>query len=129
MPSPSPGTDPFLEAPTIFSDLHDSAVTYLREIVQARLPEGYYAALGSRIYIDESRGYVTPDAGILRHGNGARSDVPKAAAAVAIATRSRPVVLRVVTEEVRESFVEIYTRDGRRLVTVIEILSRRNKTA
>ena len=31
MPSPFPGMDPFLEHPDVFSDFHDSFITYLRE--------------------------------------------------------------------------------------------------
>jgi Protein of unknown function (DUF4058) len=38
MPSPFPGMDPFLENPGIFSDFHDSFITYLRENLQANLP-------------------------------------------------------------------------------------------
>jgi hypothetical protein len=127
MPSPFPGMDPFLEDPVLFPDLHDSAATYLREMLQARLPAHYYAALGSRIYVEESRRYITPDVDVLRKGNGATS-TGQASAGAAVATRSEPLVVRVVPEEIRETFVEIYARDGRRLVTVIELLSPRNKT-
>jgi Protein of unknown function (DUF4058) len=128
MPSPFPGMDPFLEDPAIFPDLHDSAVTYLREMLQAQLPDGYYAALGSRIFIEETRRYVAPDVDVLRAGNGTSAVASSASGETAIATRSEPVVIRILPEEIRETFVEVYARDGRRLVTVIELLSLRNKT-
>jgi hypothetical protein len=122
--------DPYLEDPAIFPDLHDSAITYLRESLQARLPPGYYAALGSRVWIEESRRYVGPDVDILRRGNGVRPGEGATGAGVALAPapRSQPVVIRVLSEEMRENFVEVYARDGRRLVTVIEVLSLSNKT-
>ncbi len=50
--------------------------------------------------------------------------------AVANAPVARPVVVRVAHDEVREPFVEIYTRTdaGKRLVTSFEVLSLSNKT-
>src|SRR5262245_52924376 len=69
MPSPFPGMDPYLESPEIFPDLHDSFVTYLREVIQASLPAPYFATLGRRIWIesgqDESR---EPFIGIYTRG-------------------------------------------------------------
>jgi hypothetical protein len=121
--------DPFLEDPAIFPDLHDSAVTYAREMLQTRLPAGYYAALGSRVYIEESHRYVSPDVDVLRRNNGTpASSEATGAVASTVATRSMPIVIRVLTEEVREAFIEVYARDGQRLITVIELLSLRNKT-
>jgi len=44
--------DPYLESPEIFPDFHDSAITYLREALQASLPTPYFAKLGCRVWID-----------------------------------------------------------------------------
>ena len=55
MPSPFPGMDPYLEQPEIFPDLHDSLITYLRETLQASLPNPYFAVLGRRIWIEFSQ--------------------------------------------------------------------------
>jgi Protein of unknown function (DUF4058) len=133
MPSPFPGMDPFLENPGIFSDFHDSFITYLRENIQANLPPAYYAALGRRIWIEASRRSIEPDVHVLRSGTEARSRArssPGSAAAVATGTASRPVVVRVLHDEFREPFVEIYadTPGGKRLVTSLEVLSLSNKT-
>ena len=49
MPSPFPGMDPYLEHPEFFPDLHDSFITYLREFLQPRLPEPYYAETRARL--------------------------------------------------------------------------------
>jgi hypothetical protein len=54
MPSPFPGMDPYLEHPAIFPGLHDSMITYLREALQARLPEPYYAEIGERVWVQVS---------------------------------------------------------------------------
>jgi hypothetical protein len=49
---------------------------------------------------------------------------------LASAPVARPIVVKVAHDEVREPFVEIYTRreEGKRLVTSIEALSLANKT-
>jgi hypothetical protein len=126
MPSPFPGMDPFLENPVVFPDLHDSLVIYLREAVQARLPETYYAALGSRVWIDFSERLIGPDVKVLR------TRTPQERGAGGVATAPAPQVgrVRVYTpqDETREPFVEVYARDGRRLVTSIEVLSPTNKS-
>jgi hypothetical protein len=135
MPSPFPGMDPFLENPGIFPDFHDSFITYLRENLQASLPPPYYAALGRRIWIATSRRSIEPDVHVLRSGTGARAQgqgltSASSSTAVATGTASRPVVVRVLHDEFREPFVEIYaeTSAGKRLVTSLEVLSLSNKT-
>ena len=54
MASPFPGMDPWLEAPELFPDLHQTLISQFREAVNATLPRPYYTALGTRLYIDES---------------------------------------------------------------------------
>lgn len=130
MPSPFPGMDPFLEHPTVFPDLHDSAITYLREALQAKLPATYYAAIGSRDWVESSQRLITPDINVLRRSEPSLKPDSSAGGGVAVATaaRPRPIVVRVLEEEIRENFVEIYARDGRQLVTAIELLSLTNKS-
>src|SRR5215210_3424149 len=122
MPSPFPGMDPFLEDPDIFPDVHDSFTTYLREFLQARLPEPYYAAIGRRVWVEVSRRYVGPDVHVLRP----RPESPAREGAgpepaVALMEAAQPVLVRMLHDERREPFLEIYTRgeDGKRLVTSI----------
>ena len=131
MPSPFPGMDPYLENPEIFPDLHDSLITYIRENLQANLPPPYYAAIGRRVWIEASRRAIEPDVHVLRAG-AARQVPSPTSGATAVASRSaaRPVIVKVLHDEFREPFLEIYTgsRDNKRLVTSIEVLSLSNKT-
>src|SRR5215210_7614745 len=110
MPSPFPGMDPFLEDPDIFPDVHDSLTTYLREFLQARLPEPYYAAIGRRVWVEVSRRYIGPDVHVLRP----RPELPARdgvdPAVVAVLEAAQPVLVRVLHDERREPFVEIFTR-------------------
>jgi hypothetical protein len=131
MPSPFPGMDPYLENPEIFADLHDSFITYLREAFQASLPAPYFAVLGRRVWIEFSRRLIGPDIEV-RRGSTPSARRPGITGSVAIASPllAQPVTVKVAHDELREPFIEIYTRgvEGKRLVTSIEVLSLANKT-
>jgi hypothetical protein len=125
--------DPFLEHPAIFPGLHDSMIVYLREWLQERLPEPYYAETGDRVWVEVSKRQIGPDVKVLRPreedppgGNGKGG----IATAVALETRTKPVIVRVPHDEYRETFLNIVTSAGgnERLVTSIEVLSPTNKT-
>jgi hypothetical protein len=127
MPSPFPGMDPFLEDPAVFPDLHDSLITYSRESLQSRLPEPYYCVIGSRIWMEPHQRLIGPDVRVQRK---VRKAARHKSGGTAVRTRSEPVIISVIPEEVRETLVEIRVPDerGDRLVTVIEVLSPTNKT-
>jgi hypothetical protein len=128
MPSPFPGMDPFLEDPAVFPDLHDSLITYCRESLQRRLPKPYYCVIGSRIWMEPQQRLIGPDVRVQRTGRKRSREVN---GGTAVRTRSEPVIISIIPEEVRETLVEIRVPDekGDRLVTVIEVLSPTNKTA
>jgi hypothetical protein len=130
VPSPFPGMDPFLEDPEIFPDLHDSFIASVKVSLNARLPEPYYAKIGRRVWIEVSQRLIGPDVNVLSSNGGPpRKQEAKSGVAVAAGLRSRPVMVRVPHDEIRQTFLEIYTRQGRkRLVTSVEVLSPSNKT-
>ena len=131
MPSPFPGMDPYLESPEIFPDFHDSLITYLRENLQANLPAPYYAAIGRRVWIAASRRSIGPDVHVLRSRPRVQDQAqPAGALAVAAHACAHPVVVKVLHDEFREPFLEIYadSAEGKRLVTSVEVLSLSNKT-
>ena len=66
MPSPFPGMDPFLEDPIVFPDFHDRFNAYFSEVLQAGLPEPYYAALGRRAWVEMSERFIGPDVNVIR---------------------------------------------------------------
>jgi hypothetical protein len=123
--------DPFLEHPEVFPNLHDRFVTHLGDALQAKLPEPYFAASGSRVWIEFTSRLVGPDVPVLRTTNGPQSAAAlNGGVAIENATRVRPGVVRVEPEEKRQAYLEIFTRESgrRRLVTSIELLSPTNKT-
>lgn len=128
MPSPFPGMDPFLESPAYFPSLHSSMITYMREWLQSRLPDPYFADISERLWVETTERQIEPDVDVIRQSRPAQN--LGGTGAVAVALRSQPIVITVPHDEKREPFIEIRTRagQGERLVTSIEILSHTNKT-
>jgi hypothetical protein len=131
MPSPFPGMDPWLEGPGVFPDLHSSFATYLRAILTRVLPAPFFAAISTRVYMEESDRRTEPDVDVLAPANG--SPIVETAGGTAMATRSRSGVFELPAqpwpdEEITEHFVEIRSAHGDdHLVTSIEVLSPTNK--
>lgn len=134
MTRPFPGMDPWLEAPALFPDLHNRLIAYFCEAITTKLPRPYYAALGTRLYVeDEDSGrYIEPDVDVLIPLTPKRR--PKLATGngrggVGVAERTaKPLTVRVPSDKVKEVFLEIRHATGDRLVTSVEVLSLSNKT-
>ena len=123
--SPFPGMDPYLEAPSIWPDVHTSLMNIFREQLTPLLAPKYLAELETQVVIDQADDdpqVVIPDISITRTevSGGAPSAVAVAAPA--------PVEVRVPME-VPTRLVSIYIRlrETARLVAVIELLSPVNK--
>ncbi|MCI0630891.1 MAG: DUF4058 family protein [Phycisphaerales bacterium] len=127
MPSPFPGMDPYLEAPTIFPDLHDRLIAVLGDATFLNLPPGYFAVIGRQAVIDVAEDPIGPDVQ-LTHARGTGRDAAQSTVASSAASVA-PVVIHVPDSDLRRTFVEIYQRlnSTRRLITVIEVLSPSNK--
>lgn len=128
MPSPFPGMDPYLERPELCGGVHDTFIAELRREIRLQLPPTYFAELGSRIWIEESKRSLLPDVNV--HANaGSRRPGGESGSTVAVLESSTEVEpLTVEFEEHKESFLEIrHGADGVRLVTAIELLSTTNK--
>ncbi len=125
MPSPFPGMDPYLEDPTLWPDLHQSLITYIRDILQPTVRPRYHVRIGERLYVVEPPRGIYPDVSILRRG-----PAPAMPGVATMMTPDAPVLVRMPPEETRQVFVEIVdlTRGGQ-VVTVIEVLSPTNKTS
>lgn len=128
MSSPFPGMDPYLEAGGIFPGLHSSLIFCTKEILQAHLPEVYFAETGERVWVEVTRRYIEPDVQVQHHER--RLPGPATGGSLAIEARAEPVVISVPHDEHTETFLEIYADKGEgiRLVTAIEVLSPSNKT-
>jgi hypothetical protein len=125
--------DPYLESPDWFPDLHDGLIFCLKQMLQDRLPEAYYAQSSQRVWLEYSRRYVEPDVEVAGRPRTARKGRRTAGLAVAEPRTAAPLVLTVETIEhgpFKESYLEIRRRKGKeiQLVASIEVLSPSNKT-
>src|SRR4051812_48490615 len=128
MPSPFPGMDPWLESPGVFPDLHTRFLTTLSADLNRQLPAPFFAAISTRVYMEESERQVEPDVDVLTP-NGPVGGGGTAVAPVAVTDLLEIPAAPLPDEEVTETFLEIRTTaDGERLVTSVEVLSPTNKT-
>jgi Protein of unknown function (DUF4058) len=139
MPSPFPGMDPYLESPRFCPDLHAGLIFAMKEDLQGRLSQAYYAQCGQRVWLDISQRYIEPDVNVMRE----RREIPhRGHGGVTLAepeveveterTAGEPVLITV--EDVRnddhlENYIEIHGRwSGQdRLIATIEVVSPSNK--
>jgi hypothetical protein len=136
MKPPFPGMDPYLEAHDIWPDFHNALASQLRELLNAGLPQPYYARLDVRSEIGivterKSRRRIIPDVTVIKPKppftlHEARSGYR---AMTEPRTEVSPGVhVEIKTERYDVPFLEI--RDAsrnHRLVTLIEIISPSNK--
>ena len=123
MASPFPGMDPYLEDPVRWPGLHQSLITYIRDVLQAAIRPRYNARIGERLYVTHSSRPIYPDVSLVERGQRLRETA-------VIDHVDVPVLIEMSLDDVREPFIEIVdlTHDGR-VITVIEVLSPVNKTA
>jgi hypothetical protein len=121
--------DPYLEDPQLWPSVHHLLITQIGTTLNRLLPPGYVAAFGERVFVAGPDRDIYPDVFV--------KDISKGGAAgsfsrggTATAVSDPPWVVAVTTDEIVESFVEIRALTGnRQVVTTIEVLSPRNKTA
>lgn len=124
MPSPFPGMDPWLEDPAIFPDLHGTFITYLGDVINATLPEPYFARSAIRVWVEDQR--REPDVSVFdprsrpKPGGVDVASVLADAGMIAVLDNDAP-------ELFEETYLEIRTSGDDRLVTAIEVLSLSNK--
>ena len=125
MASPFPGMDPWLE--DFWRDVHARLVIYAADQLQGRLPADLRARVEERVVVeplDDEPCSAYPDVRIAERGHGR---------ALAVATETdvavaEPLVLRVASEPRTETYIQIIdVGTGKRVVTVLEILSLANK--
>jgi Protein of unknown function (DUF4058) len=123
--SPFPGMDPYLEAPSIWPDVHTSLMSIVREQLTPLLAPKYLTELETQVVIDrmdDDLQVVLPDVSVTSPDVSA--GVPSSVAVAAPA----PVRVRVPLDiPIRLVSVHIRQRETARLVAVIELLSPVNK--
>jgi hypothetical protein len=124
MPSPFPGMDPWLEAPSLWPGLHNRLINESATFLQSQLtPRGYYCDIGERVWLTTSERAIYPDNVVFVRSRAQ----PGAGSPSGTLIADPPVRVRRVEEEVNELFLEIFAASGDKLVTGLEFLSPVNK--
>jgi Protein of unknown function (DUF4058) len=125
MASPFPGMNPYLESPAFWSEFHNRLMVAIADDLSPQLRPRYRVAIEQRVYLsslDEQRLVGIPDITVTRQPN------PESAIATLALPSSQPIsVLLPLPEEVRESYLEVREVTSGQVITVIEVLSPKNK--
>ncbi len=119
MPYPFPGMNPWLENHRLWSDVHVSLISLMRETLAPLLEPRYFVGVGTHTYIStlpsEPLQSRYPDVALLDRGGAAVAS---------------PLVYTIpLPEPYEEPYLEVQLVPDGEVVTVIELLSHTNKRA
>ena len=126
MPSPFPGVDPYLENSEFWPEVHHRLITAIADAIGPALRPKYRAAIEKRIYLsdaEDSDFMAIPEVKVF-----SKSSTVNQSAATVTLSRSEPITVTVpILEEAREGYLELREVGTNRVITVVEILSPKNK--
>lgn len=126
MRSPFPGMNPYLENPELWSSVHSRLIVAIADDLVDHLSEKYRVEIEKRTYFasdEESVLVVIPDVAIA-----ANRESTSAAKQATLTLPIQPEKVTVpIAEEVTERYLEIHEVATGTVVTVIELLSPKNK--
>ena len=116
-----PGMNPYLENPELWSEVHFGLIAVLARSLNAVITPKYRAAVEKRVYADSLLVGI-PDVSVFQRCNEAAKPQQTTA------TLSEPLMVTVpIVEETQERFLEIREVGTGTVVTVVEVLSPKNK--
>ncbi len=130
MPSPFPGMNPYLETPQLWSEFHSRLIVAIADALNPQILPKYRAAVERRIYEmsdGESVLVGIPDVSVTQ--GISRPSQEELSSTIGTLTPQPTIVTVPMPEEVRESYLEIREIETGLVVTVIELLSPKNKKA
>ena len=125
MPSPFPGMDPYLENSELWSAVHNRLIVAIADDLVDHLSEKYRVEIEKRTYFSgdaESLLVGIPDVAVVTGTSGS----PVGTATITLPIQPQKVTVPI-SEEVNERYLEIREVATGTVVTVIEILSPKNK--
>jgi Protein of unknown function (DUF4058) len=131
MSYPFPGMNPYLEQPAFWSSVHSRLIVAIADTVAPQILPNYYIEVETRIYSEDPSSELLigiPDAVVLTQPSRARSPQPTQSTAIALQTRPQQVQLPIGLE-VKDRYLEVRETETNAVVTVIELLSPKNKRA
>jgi hypothetical protein len=131
MPSPFPGMDPYLEQPAFWSSFHSRLIVAVADALAPSLHPKYYVEVETRTYKDTLEDEILvgiPDAVVLSSKSVAPSEIRTEVTVPSTAVQPRPKQVTVpMPAEVNERYLEVRELGTDTVVTVIEVLSPKNK--
>jgi hypothetical protein len=126
VPSPFPGMDPYLEGFLLWPDVHHRLISEVDRQLQPQLnPRGYYIRIGSRAWVERPNWAFVPD--LTVSGKSPRPEAIESAGGIVVA--DEPVRLPILEQEFEEAYLQIHENETNGLITGIELISLRNKSA
>lgn len=123
MPSPLPGMNPYLESPELWSEFHSRMIVAIADALDTNLSQDYRVAVEKRVYLTQGEETILigiPDVSV--------TTTPQTSPRTATAIATEPIVVEIpLAEEIQERYLEIREIATGRVVTVIELLSPKNK--
>jgi len=129
MASPFPGMNYYLENPAFWSEVHNRLIVNLADFLAPQIPPQYRVAIEQRTYLSDELDSVLlgiPDVSLFSQQKNTK---PTASTVTFASTSEAVTVTMPVPEPIKESYLEIREVATSYVVTVIEILSPKNKRA
>ncbi|MDZ7962118.1 MAG: DUF4058 family protein [Aulosira sp. DedQUE10] len=125
MPSLFSGMNPYLELPALWHEFHNRLIVAISDALTPYLQPRYYVAVETRTYLDDDNPELLvgiPDVIVLKS-----SKTPIVQPGTT-ATQTRPKQIRLpIPVEVKERYLEVREVGTHQVITVIEVLSPKNK--
>ena len=126
MRSPFPGMNPYLESPALWSEVHSWLIVELARLLNQSITPKYRAAVEKRVY-EESILVGIPDVSLVRQRSTTLPQ-PQSTSQSTTLTLSQPVLVELPESETSiERYLEIREMSTGEVVTVIEVVSPKNK--
>jgi Protein of unknown function (DUF4058) len=129
MPSPFPGMNPYLEAPSLWAGVHHWLITEIARSLLPQLRPRYFVAVEERVYQTLAKGSALvgiPDNVVIQPALTTAA-APASNVAV-VAPPNQPLTVTLpIAETIHEGYLEVREVGTNAVITVIEILSPANK--
>lgn len=125
MQNPFPGMNPYLEQPELWHQVHNRLIVAIADDLTPQIAPQYRVSIEERVYtsVDDIFLVGIADVAVAKRNNNAETGTTLTTTKLA-----EPSKVKVpMYEEVIERFLEVKATQSREVVTVIEILSPRNK--
>ena len=128
MSSPFPGMDPYLEQSAFWSSFHSRLIVAIADALAPQLLPKYYIEVETRTYSDGDEDLMVgiPD-GVVYQSNAPQQASVPSIGMTATQIRPQKVMLPILSEDVKERYLEVRETETNLVIVVIEVISPKNK--